>query len=478
METQDLEDLEQGTQCPEDLKYTAANGCKRELLVTRRDFLTRTGMGMGGVALSALLAGVASANAAPPNTKAKAAPLPSKVKHVIHIFASGAPSHVDTFDYKPALEQYRGQKVPGASGVAMPSPYEFKKYGKSGLEISSLLPEIGSVADELCIIKSMKTDVPAHPVAARMMNTGALQLVKPSLGAWVLYGLGTENDNLPGFVTLGGAPEWRQAAFLPSLYQGTRADFARNKPVEKVLLNLRNEFSGSDQQRAQLDLASRLNDIHAEKLQKDEQLEARIQSFELAFRMQTEATDAFDIKKENAAMQALYGPSEFGAKLLCARRLIERGVRFVQVEISGWDHHQQLATNIQKKTNELDKPVAALIKDLKQRGLLESTLIICGGEFGRTPTTAGAINDQAGRDHHAKCFSIMLAGGGVKGGMTYGSTDDLGMNIADKPMHVHDLHATILRVLGFDHTKLTHRYNGRDFRLTDNYGVVANEILG
>jgi hypothetical protein len=450
----------------------------REVVTSRREFLSRTGLGIGGLALSAMFAAEAKAegngNAI---TAAKKAPLPAKAKHVIHIFASGAPSHLDTFDPKPGMEKFRGQSVSGASGVIFPSPFKFTKCGQSGLEISDVFPNLQKLADDLCVIRSMKTDIPAHPVAAKMMNTGSAQLVKPSLGSWVLYGLGTDNQDLPGFVTLGGSPEWRQSAFLPSPFQGTRADFAPGKPVDKVLLNLKNEFSSSSAQRAQLDLARQLNGNHSAKFQHDEQLEARIDSFELAFKMQTAATDAFDISKEPAAVRAKYGSSDFGGKLLCARRLVERGVRFVQVDIGGWDHHQALAQNIGKKANEMDQPVAALIADLKERGLLESTLVIWGGEFGRTPTTAGSINDQSGRDHHSRCFCSFMAGGGVKGGMHYGETDELGMNIASNPVHVHDFHATILRVLGFDHTKLTYRYNGRDFRLTDNYGNIVNEIL-
>ena len=450
----------------------------RDVTHSRREFLSRTGLGIGSLALSALFASEVQAQGESKSlTAARKAPLPAKAKHVIHIFASGAPSHLDTFDPKPALEKFRGQSVSGASGVIFPSPFKFNKCGQSGLEISELFPKLQNLADELCVIRSMKTDIPAHPVAAKMMHTGSTQLVKPSLGSWVLYGLGTENQDLPGFVTLGGNPEWRQSSFLPSPFQGTRADFAPGKPVDKVLLNLKNEFSSTQAQRLQLDLARQLNSTHSEKFQHDEQLEARIDSFELAFRMQTVATDAFDITKEPAAVRAKYGSSDFGGKLLCARRLVERGVRFVQVELGGWDHHQQLVQSIGRKASEMDQPVAALIADLKERGLLESTLVIWGGEFGRTATTAGSINDQSGRDHHARCFSAFLAGGGVKGGMHYGETDELGMNIAEKPVHVHDFHATILRVLGFEHTKLTYRYNGRDFRLTDNYGNIVNEIL-
>ncbi|MDQ3816015.1 MAG: DUF1501 domain-containing protein, partial [Armatimonadota bacterium] len=321
------------------------------------------------------------------------------------------------------------------------------------------------------------TDVPAHEPAAKLMHTGSLVLTKPSLGSWVMYGLGTENLSLPGFVTLGGPVEWRQAAFLPSLFQGAKADFASNKPVNKVLLNLSNEFSTPDEQKLQLDLLHKLDDMHMQNSQRDEQLEARIESFELAFRMQTAATDAFDIQKETQATRDRYGRGEVAAKLLCARRLVERGVRFVQVDAGGWDHHYGLARSIQRSAEAIDQAAGALIADLKERGLLDSTLVIWGGEFGRTPTTAGRVDTEAGRDHHSDCFSVWMAGGGVKGGFAYGATDELGMSVAEKPVHIHDLHATILRLLGFDHTKLTYRYNGRDFRLTDNYGNVVSDII-
>ncbi len=448
---------------------------------SRREFLARTGMGIGALALEALLQEMlpTSARAAGVNPlAAHSAPLPAKAKAVIHIFAGGAPSHVDTFDPQPALQKYRDQAVPGANGVAFPSPFKFERHGKSGLEVSELFPRLGNVADELCVIRSLFTDVPAHGPASKMMNTGSLVLSKPSLGSWVLYGLGTENLNLPGFVALGGASDYRQAAFLPSLFQGSRADFARGKPVNKVLLNLTNDFRNTtDQQQLQLSLVHKMDEMHMQSVQRDEQLEARIQSFELAFHMQAAATDAFDISKEPQAVRDRYGKSELAAKLLCARRLVERGVRFVQVDAGGWDHHTNLAQAIQKTSDAIDTPAGALIADLKERGLLDSTLVIWGGEFGRTPTTQGRVDDNSGRDHHANCFSIWMAGGGAKGGLAYGATDELGMTVAENGVHVHDLHATILRLLGFDHTKLTYRYNGRDFRLTDNYGKIVDGVI-
>ena len=450
---------------------------------SRREFLARTGMGFGVLALGAIIeeaflgATPARAGALADPLAPRRGPLPAKAKAVIHIFAGGAPSHVDTWDPKPVLERYRDQTLPGLSGVAFPSPFTFEKKGRSGLEVSSLFPHLGEVADELCVIRSLHTDVPAHGPASKLMHTGNLVLTRPSLGAWTLYGLGTENQNLPGFVALGGSAEARQAAFLPSLFQGAYADFGANKPVDKVLLNLRSEFSTSDEQRLQLDLARKLDQQHSETVQRDEQLEARIRSFELAFRMQSAATDAFDISKEAPDIRAKYGRTELGAKLLCARRLVERGVRFVQVDAGGWDHHTNLATNIARTSAAIDEAAGALIADLRQRGLLDSTLVIWGGEFGRTPTTAGRVDANSGRDHHAGCFSVWMAGGGVKGGMAYGQTDEIGLTVADSPVHVHDLHATILRLLGFDHTKLTYRYNGRDFRMTDNYGKVVDAVI-
>lgn len=445
---------------------------------SRRRFLQQSGLGLGSVALSCLLQDEAAAvETGPVSLAPRKAPLPAKARHVIHIFAGGAPSHLDTFDPKPALQKYRDQSLPGQSGVGFPSPFQFPKCGRSGLEISEIFPRLGTVADELCVVRSLYTDVPAHGAAAKFIHTGSLTLTRPSLGSWTLYGLGTDNANLPGFITLGGSAEWRQAAFLPSLYQGAKADFAAGRSPDKVLLNLRNEFTSREQQRSQLDLVRQLDDAHRERSPQDEQLEARIESFELAFRMQVEAPEAFDISRESQEVRDLYGKGDLAAKLLCARRLVERGVRFVQVDAGGWDHHTNLAGSIAKSAQSVDQAAAALISDLKSRGLLDSTLVIWGGEFGRTATTAGKVGTDSGRDHHAKCFSIWMAGGGVKGGFAHGATDELGLEVAQDGVHVHDLHATVLRLLGFDHTRLTFRYNGRDFRLTDNFGQVVTPVI-
>jgi len=449
---------------------------------TRRQLLQRTGMGMGALSLAMMLGRNfydASASAATVTNPLapKKPPLAAKAKHVIHIFASGGPSHVDTWDPKPVLAKFADSALPGLNGLAYPSPFTFEKKGKSGIEVSELFPELGNCVDDMAIIRSMWTDIPAHDVAQRFMNTGSLQIPKPSLGSWVVYGLGTDNQNMPGFISLNGNSEWRQASFLPSLYQGVNVTYARGMPLSKVLLNIRSPFVTLDQQRMELDLARRLNQMHAENLHKEEQLEARIESFEMAFRMQTEATDAFDITKEPEAIRKEYGETDTGAKLLIARRLVERGVRFVQVHAGGWDHHNNLEQSLRTRSGEIDKPAAALIKDLKKRGLLDSTLVIWGGEFGRTVTRDNGGNPNPGRDHNGRGFCTWMAGGGVKGGTVYGATDEFGARAADNRVHVHDLHATILALLGFDHKRLTYRYNGRDFRLTDNYGEVVKDII-
>ena len=456
------------------------------LCTTRREFLEKTGMGYGAMCMASVLAGTALTGsraeaAVAAGTKSplapKQPPFPAKAKHVIHIFASGGPSHVDTWDPKPMLEKYADQNVPGTNGLAFPSPFKFEKKGKSGIEVSEVFPQLGGHVDEMAVIRSLWTDIPAHEVAQRFMNTGSLQLPKPSWGSWVLYGLGTENQNMPGFITLSGKPEWRQASFLPGVYQGVNVNYNPKMRLDEVLLNIRNQFVGSNVQRAQLDLAQKLNQAHAASLQRDEQLESRIEAFEMAFKMQTEATDAFDISKEPQSAHQLYGQTDIGAKLMVARRLVERGVRFVQVEHGGWDHHNNIDQTMRKKAGEIDGPAAALLTDLKQRGLLDSTLVIWGGEFGRTVTRDKNGNDVPGRDHNGRAMVTWLAGGGVKGGTVYGATDEFGARAAENKVHIHDLHATVLALLGFDHKKLTYRYNGRDFRFTDNYGNVVKEVI-
>jgi hypothetical protein len=462
-----------------------------DAFLTRREMLARSGMGMGLLTLGTMLGSEllgGSAGAAPAIAKGavKAGPLSpklppnkaAKAKHVIHIFCSGAPSHVDTFDPKPMLAKYADQALPGLNGLSLPSPFEFKKCGKSGIEVSEVFEKLGQHVDDMAILRSLYTDVPAHEPASKFMHTGSLQLPTPSLGSWAVYGLGSENQNLPGFISLGGRAEYRQAAFLPSLYQGVNVNYSSRMPLNQVLLNISNPFTQAEDQRRQLDLARKLNAMHAEKLHKEEQLEARIESFEMAFRMQTEATDAFDITKEPASVREMYGTSEFGAKMLVARRLVERGVRFVQVFNGGWDMHSNIETSMRRKAGEIDGPIAALLTDLKKSGLLEETLIVWGGEFGRTVTRdRGGNGATPGRDHNGKAMCAWMAGGGVKGGTVYGATDEFGSRATENRMHVHDLHATILALLGFDHTKLTYRYNGRDFRLTDNFGNVVKDVI-
>ena len=454
--------------------------------LTRRQFLTRAGAGFGALSLAALLGKgffESSADAGEIATLTPRAPhFPAKAKHVVHIFAQGAPSHVDTWDPKPALSRYDGKAIPGHDGVGMPSPFKFTKRGKSGIEVSEVFPKLGDMADDLCVVRSCYTDIPAHEVATVFMNTGSTRLIRPSLGSWVLYGLGTENQNMPGYVSLrpggvppGGSSNW-QSAFLPGVFQGVSIN-TKAGSVDAMLENIRNRYTSREEQRRQLDLVHKLNDIHAQNLQKDAALEARLESYEMAFKMQTEASDAFDVTKEPPAVRDAYGRTSQGNQMLIARRLIERGVRFIQVWAGGWDHHQDIEDRLPERAKEIDQPLAAFLADLKQRGLFNDTLVIWGGEFGRKPVRDRNGGDNPGRDHNSKAFTTVLAGGGVKGGMVYGATDEFGAAAIENKVHVHDIHATILSLLGFDHTKLTYRYNGRDFRLTDVHGNVVKSII-
>jgi hypothetical protein len=458
-----------------------------DLFVTRRQFLQRAGMGFGALGLAALLGEElmgtkASAMESVASLLPKSPQFPAKAKHVVHIFAQGAPSHVDTWDPKPALTQYDGKTIPGSDGVAMASPFKFSKKGRSGIEVSEVFPKLGEMVDDLSIIRSMYTDIPAHEVATVFMNTGSTRLARPSVGSWVLYGLGTENQNMPGYISLrpggtppGGSSNW-QASFLPGVYQGVSIN-TKVPNVNQLIENIRNPYTGLPEQRRQLDLVHKLNELHSQNMQKEAQLEARLQAYEMAFKMQTEATDAFDLNKEPATMRELYGRNTQGNQLLIARRLIERGVRFVQVWAGGWDHHQDIEDRLPERAKEIDAPLAAFITDLKQRNLFDSTLIIWGGEFGRKPSRDRNGNDNPGRDHNAKAFTTVLAGGGVRGGTVYGATDEFGAAAVENKVHIHDLHATILALLGFDHEKLTYRYNGRDFRLTNVSGQVVKGVI-
>ncbi|MFO0802854.1 MAG: DUF1501 domain-containing protein [Gemmataceae bacterium] len=463
--------------------------------ISRREMLARSGMGMGLVGLAPLLADAAidAVNPLAP----KKPHFPAKAKHVIHIFANGGPSQVDTFDPKPALDKYAGKSLPTTNlrterrtGAAFPSPFKFKKYGKSGLEVSELFANTAQHIDDICVIRSMHADVPNHEPSFLLMNTGEARLIRPSVGSWVAYGLGTENQNLPAYITMcpSGMPllesqNW-QSAFLPGIFQGTYID-TKQTSVDKLIEHIRSKSTSLADQRKQLDLLMKLNTAHQESRPNDPQLEARIRSFELAYRMQTEAADAFDTTKEPKNVLEAYGPGEQARSLLLARRLVERGVRFVQVShapVQPWDSHDDLEVSHRRLAGQVDKAIAALISDLKRVGLFESTLIVWGGEFGRTPvvelptpgSNAGKIN---GRDHNHWGFSMWLAGGGVKGGQAIGATDEFGFKAVENPIHVHDLHATMLHLLGFDHEKFTFRYAGRDFRLTDVHGRVVKEVL-
>ncbi len=459
-----------------------------DYFVTRRQFLRRAGMGFGALSLASLLG---ETLLAPQPVQAEGLanllprqpPLPAKAKHVVHIFAQGAPSHVDTWDPKPSLVQYDGKPIPGMEGVAMASPFKFSPKGRSGIQVSEVFPKLGELVDDLAIIRSMYTDIPAHEVATVFMNTGNTRLARPSIGSWVLYGLGTENQNMPGYISLrpggtppGGSSNW-QSSFLPGVYQGVSIN-TQAGTLSRIIENIRNPYTPLKEQRRQLDLVHELNELHSQDLQKDAQLEARLEAFEMAFKMQTEATDAFDLNKEPASVRELYGRGPQANQLLIARRLIERGVRFIQVWAGGWDHHQDIEERLPERAKEIDQPLAAFIGDLKQRGLFDSTLIIWGGEFGRKPVRdRGGNENNPGRDHNAKAFSTWLAGGGVRGGTVYGATDEFGAAAVQDKVHIHDLHATILALLGFDHKKLTYRYNGRDFRLTDVSGEVVKGVL-
>jgi hypothetical protein len=457
--------------------------------LNRRDFLARVGMGMGALSFGALAQGQSQSPLA-----AHTPHFAPKAKRVIHFFLNGGPSHVDTFDPKPALAKYAGQPLPGEylrterkTGAAFPSPFKFTKHGQSGLEISELFGKTAAHADNIAVVRSMYAQVPNHEPSLMLMNCGDSVQARPSFGSWVLYGLGTENQNLPGFVAMcpGGLPikdseNW-QAGFLPGVFQGTYVD-PQHRELEKLIENIRSPHATTAMQRRQLDLLQKLNSAHLRSRGSDSKLEARIESFELAFRMQMEATDAFDIAKEPANIRAMYGDGVHGRQTLIARRLLERGVRFVQLWHGAgqpWDHHDNIEGNIRKHSSEIDGPIAALMTDLKQRGMFEDTLILWGGEFGRTPSVelGDGGKSKLGRDHNHYGFSVWLAGGGVKGGTVYGATDEFGFRATEKRSSVHDLHATMLHLLGFDHEKLTYRYAGRDFRLTDVSGEVMREII-
>lgn len=461
---------------------------------SRRDFLTTTSSGIGWLAFSALAQQASARSAIAP----KAAHFSARAKRVIFLTMRGGPSHVDLFDHKPELIKRSGQTATlgrDATGARLLGPvHPMIQCGQSGQWITTLYPRIAKHADDLCIVNSMSTDLPNHSQAFAQMHTGSFQFVRPSLGAWTLYGLGTENENLPGFVTLnppadnGGAQNYG-SAFLPAIYQGTKIGGAQLPDLYAAFLkkdiapgppmrNIENTKIPRSIQRAQLDLIRGLNERKLERAVVHPQIEGAIEAFELAFRMQTEVPGVLDLRNEPESTLKLYGigngQDQFARQCLLARRMAEAGVRFVEVASSvAWDHHNLLKNNLAKSCAATDQPIAALLTDLKTRGLLQDTLVVWAGEFGRTPYA----QNLDGRDHNHKGYSIWMAGGGVKGGLTYGATDDFGHKAQRDPMHIHDWHATILHLLGLDHTKLTFNYGGRDFRLTQSYGNVAIGIL-
>ena len=440
------------------------------------------------VGLAGALQGESPANPLSP----KAPHFPAKAKNVIFLFLNGGMSQVDTFDPKPALTKHDGEPMPGpkiktdrASGNLMRSPFEFRRCGRSGLEVSEIFPKVGALIDDFCVIRSTYTDIGNHPAGLLMMNCGHTQLGRPSMGSWLTYGLGTENRNLPGFVVLCpgyptfGAELW-SSAFLPSVYQGTYIPNSEKDPL-KMVQNIRSKELGPAEQKQQLDLVDKLNKCYLSQVGHQTELESHIQAMEVAFRMQTEVPEVFDISKESEATRARYGSSDFGRGCLMALRMIEKGVRIVEVYFGNgqpWDSHDDILVH-RKLAADGDPAIAALVEDLKSRGLFESTILLIGSEFGRTPMIQNSGLEKVcyGRDHNPPGFTTLVAGGGFKGGIAYGGTDEFGFKAVEKPMHVHDLHATILHQLGLDHTRLTYRYSGRDFRLTDVAGNVVKEII-
>ena len=416
----------------------------------------------------------------------KAPHFAARAKRVIFLCMRGGPSHVDTFDYKPKLAVDNGKRGK-YGGTLLQSPWKFNQCGESGLWISELFPELGKQADNLCLLRGMNTDQPIHPLAMTQMHTGTAQFIRPSFGAWTLYGLGSENDSLPGFISMNppaGSAQNYGSAFLPAIFQGTKIGASvgrraqRSASSRSIVPDARNPELNRVQQRQQLDFIQNLNQQKLEREQKHPGVEGVIESYELAFRMQDALPEAVDISQETAATKAMYGIDQaptngFGRQCLMARRLVESGVRFVEVTHGNWDHHANLETALPERCSEIDKPIAGLLEDLQARGMLEDTLVIWSGEFGRTP----AAQNRNGRDHNNRGYTSWMAGAGVKGGFSYGATDEHGFEAVEGKCHIHDWHATILHLLGLDHKQLTYRYAGRDFRLTDVYGNVLKDIL-
>ncbi len=444
---------------------------------SRRDLIQSAFGGLGTLGLSAVLG----------SDNAKAAMLghytgqrtAGKAKRVISLFLAGGPSQVDMFDPKPLLVKFQGQR-PGTvelrterqTGGLMPTPFKFGNCGKSGVLVSEILPKLGGVIDDICVIRSMYTFNPTHTPSTSLYHTGSILLNRPSMGSWISYGLGSENQNLPSFVALASGGSATRTGFLPSEHQGTPVNHKEADP-EKMIPDLRNKQLDPDAQRRHLDAVQTLNKDFSESFGADDYLNGRIQSMEAAYRMQFEAMDVFDIRKESPATRALYGENISGNGCLLARRLVEKGVRYVNVGLGDWDDHKDLEKNYLKKVPEMDQAAAALIQDLKQRGMLDDTIVLWGGEFGRTPVSESGT----GRDHNPYGFTMWVAGGGFKGGLAHGATDDFGFKAVENRVSIHDLHATILNNLAMDHTQLTYRYAGRDFRLTDVFGDVVKDIL-
>ncbi|MCH2372757.1 MAG: DUF1501 domain-containing protein [Planctomycetes bacterium] len=468
--------------------------------LSRRELLARSALGIGSLALCGLAADEIRGEAPATKGGATSGPLaprpahfPARAKRVVQFFLNGGPSHVDTFDPKPLLAKYSGkplsvtQATERKTGAAFPSPFEFRRYGESGIEVSDLFARTAKHIDDIAVVRSMYAQVPNHEPSLMLMNCGDSVQARPSMGAWLLYGLGAENQNLPGFIAMcpHGLPikdseNW-QAAFLPGAYQGTYVD-TKHEKLSRLIENIEHPQVATDDQRRQLNLLARWNRRHQSR-RIDARLEARIQSYELAFRMQHDAKEAFNVSSEPTSIHEMYGSGVHARQTLIARRLLERGVRYVQLwhgRGQPWDNHTDIGKRHRKLAAEIDQPIAALLTDLKQRGMLEDTLVIWGGEFGRTPTVEleGDGKPKLGRDHNHYGFTVWLAGGGIRGGTVYGATDDFGFAAVENRTSVHDLHATILHTLGLDHERLTYRYAGRDFRLTDVHGRVIREILG
>ncbi len=453
----------------------------------RRELLRSLCGGIGSVALAGIFEALCARDARAETGRYVGPALPQKAKHVICLFMAGGPSQLDLFDPKPSLAKYAGQRpravdlrTERSTGGLLPSPFRFKRHGQSGIALSELLPQLGSVIDEVCLIRSMHSFNPTHLPARNLFHSGSVLSTRPSIGSWISYGLGTENDNLPSFITLTPSGNSERTAtrpgFLPPEHQGVTFDNAVDEP-SRMIPDLQNPFLDEKDQRLDLALLQRHNRRFGLAYREDSYLEGRIKALETAFRMQAEATDLFDVRKEPPVIRKEYGRTPFGNGCLLARRLVESGVRYVHVNYDAgqpWDDHNDVAGKLRERVPDMDRAAAALIRDLKRRGLLDQTLVVWGGEFGRTPVSESGT----GRDHNPYGYTMFVAGGGFKPGLAYGATDEFGFKAVDRRVSIHDLHATLLHQLGIDHTRLTYRYAGRDFRLTDVFGEVVTDLLG